>query len=132
MTSIQTILHQGEIYEDSIYRLDADYSAVASLLMLPSVAIFGTSTFALRFPSLLAMTATLVFIFLLATDLFKDKKYGFLTAAVFAFSGIATSAATYGTAHSLVAFALVAALYFMYLSPSVVLMRSTIASGTTS
>ena len=114
MTSIQTILHQGEIYEDSIYRLDADYSAVASLLMLPSVAIFGTNTFALRFPSLIAMTATLVFIFLLATDLFKDKKYGFLTAAVFAFGGIATSAATYGTAHSLVAFALVAALYFMY------------------
>lgn len=114
MTSIQTILRQGEVHEDSIYRLDADFSAVASLWMLPSVALFGTSTFALRLPSLLTVTATLVFIFLLASDMFKDKKYGFLTAALFAFGGIATSAATYGTAHSLVAFALVAALYFMY------------------
>lgn len=114
MTSIQAILNQGKTYENSISRLDADFSAVGSLWMLPSVALFGVSTFALRLPSLIAMTATLVFIFLLASDLFKDKKYGFLVAALFAFSGIATSAATYGTAHSLVAFALVAALYFMY------------------
>lgn len=114
MTSIQTILKQGKTHENSIYRLDADFSAVGSLLMLPSVALFGVSTFALRLPALLFMTATLVFIFLLASDLFKGQKYGFLTAALFAFGGIATSAGTYGTAHSIVAFALIAALYFMY------------------
>ena len=114
MTSIFTILHQGETYANSIYRLDADFSAVASLLMLPSVAMFGVSTFAIRFPALVAMTATLVFIFLLATDLFKSEKYAMFTTALFAFGGIATSVGTYGSAHSLVALALVAALYFMY------------------
>ena len=56
----------------------------------------------------------LVYIFLLATELFKDKKYGFIFAAIFAFGGLATSVGTYGTAHAIVTSALVGGLYFMY------------------
>ncbi len=114
LTSIHALRTANQFYEGSVYRLDADFTAVGSLLMLPSVAMFGNSTFALRLPSLVATTVMLVFIFLLGSELFKDKKYGLLFAVIFAFGGLATSVGTYGTVHAIVTSALVGGLYFMY------------------
>lgn len=82
--------------------------------MLPSVVIFGDSPFALRLTPFLATCATLLFVYLLGSLLFKDEKYGFIFAFIFAVGGLATTVGRMGAPYALVSCFLVASLYFMY------------------
>lgn len=113
MTSIHTVLGAGGA-SGSVYTVDGDFNALATVLLLPSVAIFGDSPFALRFTPFLATCATLVFVYLLGSLLFKDEKYGFIFALLFAFGGLATTVGRLGAPYALVTCFLVASLYFMY------------------
>lgn len=114
MTSVHTVLGGGEVKGNSVYTVDGDFNSLATLLLLPSVAIFGNSTFALRFTPFLATCATLIFVYLLGGLLFKDDKYGFIFALIFAIGGLATTVGRLGAPHALLACFLVASLYFMY------------------
>ena len=114
MTSIHTVLGGKNIRSDSVYTMDTDFNSLATVLMLPSVAIFGDSPFALRLTPFLATCATLLFVYLLGSLLFKDEKYGFIFAFIFAVGGLATTVGRMGAPYALVACFLVASLYFMY------------------
>lgn len=114
MTSIHTVLGGGEITSESVYNVDRDFNSLATVLLLPSVAIFGDSTFALRLTPFLATSATLLLVYLFASLLFKDEKYGFIFSLVFAFGGLATTVGRLGAPYALITCFLVASLYFMY------------------
>ena len=114
MTSIHTVLGGGEITSESVYNVDGDFNSLATVLLLPSVAIFGDSTFALRLTPFLATSATLLLVYLFASLLFKDEKYGFIFSLIFAFGGLATTVGRLGAPYALITCFLVASLYFMY------------------
>lgn len=96
MTSIHTVLGGKNIRSDSVYTMDTDFNSLATVLMLPSVVIFGDSPFALRLTPFLATCATLLFVYLLGSLLFKDEKYGFIFAFIFAVGGLATTVGRMG------------------------------------
>ena len=93
LTSVRTVLGGMSYRESSVYTVDTDFNSFATVLMLPSVALFGASPFALRLPSLLAACAALLFVYLLAGLLFKDDKYAFVFALLFAVCGVSASLA---------------------------------------
>lgn len=53
---------------------------VMMYLLIPSIAIFGLNEFAVRLPSAIAGIATVLVIFLLVRDLFKNRNLGLLSA----------------------------------------------------
>ena len=114
MTSIHTVLGGGGITSESVYNVDGDFNSLATVLLLPSVAIFGDSTFALRLTPFLATSATLLLVYLFASLLFKDEKYGFIFSLIFAVGGLATTVGRLGAPYALITCFLVASLYFMY------------------
>ena len=101
-------------YEEDAYIFAEDFGALAVLAIAPSVLAFGESVFALRLPSLMATTATMVGIALLFTLLFKDEKYGFVASCLFAFGGLAWTSGRLGAPYAFVTCALVYAVYFAY------------------
>lgn len=114
MTSIHTVLGGSSVQKGSVYTVDGDFNSLATVLLLPSVAIFGDSTFALRLVPFLATCATLFFVYLLGGLLFKEEKYGFVFALIFALGGLATTVGRLGAPYALVTCFLVGSLYFMY------------------
>ena len=114
MTSIHTVLGGGAIASGSVYNVDRDFNSLATVLLLPSVAVFGDSTFALRLTPFLATCATLILVYLFGSLLFKDEKYGFAFALLFAVGGLATTVGRLGAPYALLACFLVASAYFMY------------------
>ena len=102
-------------YEEDVYTFAEDFGALSVLLLAPSVLAFGESVFALRLPSLLATTATMLGLALLFSLLFKNQKYGFLASVLFAFGGLALTSGRLGAPYAFVACALVYATYFAYL-----------------
>lgn len=105
----------SEYYQEDSYTFAEDFGALGTLLLAPSVALFGESVFALRLPSLLATSATLVGVFLLFSLLFRNEKYGFLASCLFVLGGLAWTAGRLGAPYAFVACALVYATYFAYL-----------------
>lgn len=64
-----------------------DYKpSLYTYLAIPSVAVFGLDTFAVRLPSVIAGTLSILLTFLLAEALFKNKKISLLSSLVFAVS----------------------------------------------
>lgn len=114
LTSVRTVLEGSSYREDRAYTVDTDFNSLATVLMIPSVAVFGTSPFALRLPSLIAVTASLVFVYLLAGLLFKDDKYAFVSAFIFAVCGLSASLGRLGAPYMFVTCALLGSVYFMY------------------
>lgn len=114
MTAVQTLLSGKKVVDGSKYNLDGNFGILATAILAAPVAVFGNSPFALRFAPFVATCLTLVFLFLLAKDLFKSEKYAFLTATLFAIGGLATTVGAFGAGYALVACALMASAYFMY------------------
>ena len=114
MTAVHTVLGGKKIVEGSEYNLHPDFGVLSTLFVAPSVALFGETTFALRLPSLVATTVVLAFLGLLGTSLFKDEKYGFIFALVFALGGMATSVGRLGAPYAFLAALLLGSLYFMH------------------
>ncbi len=113
LTAAHTLLSGNKTVEGSRYNL-TDQNFLATILVAPSVALFGESAFAVRFPSLIATTAILALVGLLGTALFKDEKYGFIFSLVFAIGGMATSVGRLGAPYAILACLLLASLYFMH------------------
>lgn len=114
MTAVHTLLSGNKTIEGSKYNINGDFGVLPTLLVAPFVALFGETTFALRLPSLLATTLSLLFLGLLGTAIFKDEKYGFLFALVFALGGIAVSVGRLGSPYALITAFLLGSLYFMH------------------
>ena len=114
LTSVRTVLGGTSYRESSVYTVDTDFNSFATVLMLPSVALFGASPFALRLPSLLAACAALLFVYLLAGLLFKDDKYAFVFALLFAVCGVSASLARLGAPYMALVCFLLGSVYFMY------------------
>ncbi len=114
MSAVQTVLDGKTYLPDVTYNLDGSYNYLATLLMVPSVAVFGNSAFAIRLPAFIATCMMMVFAFLLVNNMLKNDKFAFLFAVVFAIGGLATSLGRFGAPYAMVASALVASLYFMH------------------
>ena len=114
MTSVNNFLLGGSVFGGSTYNIDENYNGLATVLMAPSVAIFGDSAFALRLTPFLATCVMLAFLYLLAKDLFRSEKWAYLFMLTVAFGGLATTVGRMGTPLPLVLCTLVISLYFAY------------------
>ena len=114
MLSVQNVLSGNELLEDSVYHLDTNFNYLATAAMAGSVAIFGTSLFALRLPALLSACCILVFAFFLLKELLKSEKTAFVFSVLLAVGGLLVTVGRFGAPYMMVASALVASAYFMY------------------
>ena len=114
MSSVHNVLGGKTMYSGANFVLDGNFNYLATLLMAPSVALFGDSVFALRLPAFLATCAILVFAYLLIRELTKSDKLSFYFALVLAIGGMATTVGRLGAPYTMVVSALIASAYFMY------------------
>lgn len=114
LTAIRTVLGGRKAVNGNVYNMNGEYNYLATLIALPSVALFGESTFALRLPSMLACVAGLAALYLLVSAIFKDEKYGFMASVLLAFGGLAAPVGTLGTPLAFVFTSLLFGAYFMY------------------
>lgn len=115
MLSVQNVLSGNEILDGSVYHLEKDFNHLATAAMAGSVAIFGASPFALRLPALLSACCILVFAFFLLKELLKSEKTAFIFSVLLAVGGLLVTVGRLGAPYMMVASALVASTYFMYL-----------------
>ncbi|MBR2320975.1 MAG: hypothetical protein IKA57_02435 [Clostridia bacterium] len=113
MSSVQNVL-AGNTKIDAVFTLDGNFNYLATILMTPSVAIFGNSAFALRLPAFVATCLLIVFAFLLVKELTKREQFAFYFSLVLMFGGLATTVGRLGAPYVMVASAIVASAYFMY------------------
>lgn len=66
--------------------LRADVAPIIFYATIPSIALFGPTNFAVRFPSVVIGTATIVGIYFLAMQLFKKKSIAFTSMLLMTFS----------------------------------------------
>ena len=113
MSAVQNLLDGNKKY-DAVYTLDGSFNYLATVLMAPSVAIFGNSVFALRLPAFIATCMLLVFAFLLLKELTKREQLAFYFSLALMVGGLATTVGRLGAPYMMVASAIVASAYFMY------------------
>ena len=113
MSSVQNVL-AGNAKYDALFTLDGNFNYLATILMTPSVALFGNSAFALRLPAFIATCLLIVFAFLLVKELTKREDLAFYFSLVLTFGGLATTVGRFGAPYVMVASAIVASAYFMY------------------
>lgn len=114
LLSVQNLLLGNTYTEDCVYSLDGRWNVLSAILYLPSVALFGTSTMALRLPSLIATTLALFFVYAFSKALFKDEKSAFVVALFCMIGGLALTSGILGATYSFVFSALTGSAYFMY------------------
>ena len=114
LTSALAMKNSNSIRQNAVYNLDANYNFLGTALFVPSISMFGVSTFAFRLPVFLASCVLLVFAALLIRELTKSKKLSFAFATVLALGGVFSTVGKIGSPVMFVVSALVASLYFMY------------------
>lgn len=113
LCAVKNVLGGSSFEDGNRYIVDKNFNSLGTLLYLPAVAIFGTSTGALRLTSLLASCAALLFVWILAENLFKSEKRAFAAVLLLVLGGTALSIGTFGAPYAIVASALLGSLYFM-------------------
>ncbi len=113
MSSVQNVL-AGNAKYDANFTLDGNFNYLATVLMTPSVVLFGNSVFALRLPAFIATCALIVFAVLLIKELTKRKELAFYFGFVLMFAGLATTVGRLGAPYVMIASAIVGSAYFMY------------------
>ena len=113
MSSVQNLL-AGNAKYDAEFILDGNFNYLATILMTPSVAIFGNSVFALRLPAFIATCMMLVFAFLLVKELTKREQLAFYFSLALMLGGLVTTVGRFGAPYVMVASAIVASAYFAY------------------
>ena len=90
-------------------------STLPLYLMIPSIKVFGLNEFGVRFPSALMGTLTIVLIFLLARQIFKDERIALVSSFVFAIEPWAVHLSrVYCDANEALFFLLLGLLLFLY------------------
>ena len=113
MESVENVLDGKDVVANSVYTFDQNNNYLATVLFVPSVALFGESVFALRLPVLVASAMLIVFAYLFIAELTKKNKYAFAFALMLCVGGLVTSLGFMGAPYMFVAAALVASGYFM-------------------
>ena len=114
LNAVKNVLAGNKYVADGSYVVNKNFNYLATVLFVPSVAIFGESVFAMRLPAFLAICATLVFAYLFAVLFFKDEKYALIFAALLCVGGLFTSVGRMAAPYALIAGALTASAYFTY------------------
>ena len=114
LSSVENVLGGKVIESDGDYHLSKNFNYLATVLFVPTVAMFGSSPFALRLPAFLATCALVVFAYLLVRQLTKNDKVSLVFAIVLCLGGMATTLGRLGAPYVMVAAALVMSAYFMY------------------
>ena len=114
LTSVLTVKSGNSVLNNASYNIDHHYNFLGTALFVPSIAMFGVNTFALRLPVFLASCVLLVFAALLIRELTKSNKLSFAFATVLALGGVLTTVGKVASPFMFVASALIASLYFMY------------------
>jgi len=90
-------------------------STLPLYLMIPSIKVFGLNEFGVRFPSALMGTLTIVLIFLLARQIFKNERIALISSFVFAIEPWAVHLSrVYCDANEALFFLLLGLLLFLY------------------
>ncbi len=113
MSSVQNLLSGNDKY-DATYVLDGNFNYLATVLMTPSVAIFGNSVFALRLPAFIATCLMIVFAYFLIKELTKREQLAFYFSLVLMLGGLVTTVGRLGAPYAMIASAIVASAYYMY------------------
>lgn len=114
LVQIDNILLGGQVYEDSVYLIDADNGPLSALLMLPGVAVFGRTPFGLRLMPLLFTAALVALAYFFGKELFGSDGFGFLFAGLFAAGGLALTVGRLGLSFPMTAFFVVLSYFLMY------------------
>ena len=114
LNAVKNLMSGNKYVPNGKYIIDDNFNHLATVLLVPSVAMFGDSVFALRLPAFLATCTMLVFAYIFARSFFKNEKYSFLFAALLCVGGMLTSVGRMAAPYAFVASALVASAYFMY------------------
>lgn len=113
MSSVQNLLSGKDKY-DATYTLDGNFNYLATVLLTPSVAMFGNSVFALRLPAFIATCLMIVFAYLLIKELTKREQLAFFFSLVLMVGGLVTTVGRLGAPYAMIASAIVASAYYMY------------------
>lgn len=114
LDAVKNVLAGNKYVAGGKYVINNNFNYLATVLFVPSVAIFGESVFAMRLPAFLAVCATLVFAYLFASLFFKDEKYALIFAVLLCVGGLFTTVGRMAAPYMLIASALTASAYFMY------------------
>ena len=113
MSSVQNLL-AGNTKYDAMYTLDGNFNYLATVLMAPSVVLFGNSAFALRLPAFIATCMMIVFAYLFVKELTKREQVAFYFSLVLMVGGLATTVGRFGAPYVMVACAIMGSAYFAY------------------
>ncbi|MBQ7912555.1 MAG: glycosyltransferase family 39 protein [Clostridia bacterium] len=114
LNSVKNLMAGNKYVSGGKYVVGENFNYLATVLLVPSVAMFGDSVFALRLPAFLATCATIIFAYMFARAFFKNEKHSFIFAVLLCVGGMVTSVGRMAAPYALVASALVASGYFMY------------------
>ena len=114
LTAVRNMMLGDKYADGSVYNVDGRFGAISTALYLPAVALFGPSTGAIRVTSLFYTALALVFLYLFAKLLFKDDKSAFILSLFAVLGGLFITSGVLGVPHALIAFSLIASLYFIY------------------
>ena len=114
LASVETLFSGSSLMTEGTYPFNENFNYLATVLLAPTVAMFGNSTFALRLPAFIATCALIVFAYLLVRELTKNDKISFVFAVILCLGGMATTVGRIGAPYVMIAAALVMSAYFMY------------------
>lgn len=104
----------GNFNPVGVYNANTDVGPLSVLLPMLGVLIFGKSAFGLRVIPVLFSAALVAVAYFLGKRLFKNDGFGFMTAALIAFGGLALTVGRLGLSYPIVAFFALASFYAMY------------------
>lgn len=104
----------GSIIADGTYNASTDFGPLAALLSMLGTLVFGVCPFGLRIVPLLCTAGLIAVLYFFGKELFRRPGWGFLTAALTAFGGLAFTVGRLGLAYAPIALCVVAAYWCMF------------------
>ena len=104
----------GSIVAGGTYNASTDFGPLAALLPMLGTLVFGVCPFGLRIVPLLCTAGLIAVLYFFGKELFRRPGWGFLTAALTAFGGLALTVGRLGLAYAPIALCVVAAYWCMF------------------
>ena len=104
----------GSIVADGTYNASTDFGPLAALLPMLGTLVFGVCPFGLRIVPLLCTAGLIAVLYFFGKELLRRPGWGFLTAALTAFGGLALTVGRLGLAYAPIALCVVAAYWCMF------------------
>lgn len=104
----------GSIVADGTYNASTDFGPLAALMPMLGTLVFGVCPFGLRIVPLLCTAGLIAVLYFFGKELLRRPGWGFLTAALTAFGGLALTVGRLGLAYAPIALCVVAAYWCMF------------------